>query len=192
MFCDYCRVHGKMCLCCVWSANTQNKHRIFIYYLSKLVCPLSRSWRLLLRLITTMFIYSKRKHFLGLTWKQIQISSIFEGPSCASEEKTSVMAREAVCSSTHQANGIRPLYANERSALRLAAWAALCQSSRRGSRSKERRGRRRRRLAHLSACHSRTVFSGLRGARAKTRRLQPRDQGAYEVKPVESGNIILE
>ncbi|KAK2897754.1 hypothetical protein Q8A73_014134 [Channa argus] len=28
-------------------------------------------------------------------------------------EKTSVVAREAVCSSTHQANGMRPLYANE-------------------------------------------------------------------------------
>lgn len=72
--------------------------------------PTSQSWKFLLRptTTTTMFTYLKHKHLLGFT----HFVYFFEGTSCASKEKTSVMAREAVCSSTNGANDMRPLYAN--------------------------------------------------------------------------------
>lgn len=36
-------------------------------------------------------------------------------------------------------------------------------------------------MAHLSACHARKVSSRLHGARARTRRLEPANQEAYNI-----------
>lgn len=97
------------------------------------------------------------------------------------------MAREAVCSSTNEANGMRPLYANKAQRILIGCeqlrvnhpdagavqrgWCVCVSEGGWG------------RGAHLSACHSHKVFFGLRGARAKTCRLQPRQQEAYNIKP---------
>lgn len=80
------------------------------------------------------------------------------------------MAREAVCSSTHQANGRRPLYANKAGHTLIGCGNSsvsiiAAREPLKGEEEREGRG------AHLSACHSHKVSSGLRGARAKTCRL---------------------
>ncbi len=95
------------------------------------------------------------------------------------------MAREAVCSSTHQTNGMRPLYANKagRALIGRLNSSVSIIPAREQLNAEEEEEEEEERGAHLSACHSRKVFSGLRGARAKTCRLQPGDQGAYNVKP---------
>lgn len=75
------------------------------------------------------------------------------------------MAREAVCSSTHQANGVRPLYANEagRSLIGCANSSVSIIPAREQLRAEEEEeGGGGREGAHLSACHSRSLLRSMR------------------------------
>ncbi|KAM3617255.1 uncharacterized protein V6R79_003954 [Siganus canaliculatus] len=100
------------------------------------------------------------------------------------------MAREAVCSSTHQANGMRPLYANKarRSLIGCVNSSVSINPEREpleGEEEEEKRreGRGGGRRGHICPrAIPAKVFSGLRRARAKTCRLQLGDGGAYNAK----------
>lgn len=86
------------------------------------------------------------------------------------------MAREAVCSSTHQPNGMRPLQANQARSILIGCELHRVNHPGAGAVPRRKEGRRRRRGEergpHLSACHSHKIFSGLNGARATNSRIE--------------------